>query len=82
MILGPSGSSKSSFLRAGLLPRMQRDDREFLVLGGGVCRLSGLSVRHVRRIFRHRSLPECPCIAQNQRRGTAAIYSIPDLVEA
>lgn len=33
VILGPSGSGKSSFLRAGLLPRLQRDDREFLVLG-------------------------------------------------
>jgi hypothetical protein len=33
VILGPSGSGKSSFLRAGLVPRMQRDDREFLVLG-------------------------------------------------
>ena len=32
VILGPSGSGKSSFLRAGLIPRMQRDDREFLVL--------------------------------------------------
>jgi hypothetical protein len=33
VILGPSGSGKSSFLRAGLVPRLQRDDREFLVLG-------------------------------------------------
>ena len=32
VILGPSGTGKSSFLRAGLIPRMQRDDREFLVL--------------------------------------------------
>jgi hypothetical protein len=32
VILGPSGTGKSSFLRAGLVPRMQRDDREFLVL--------------------------------------------------
>ena len=32
VILGPSGSGKSSFLRAGLIPRLQRDDREFLVL--------------------------------------------------
>ncbi|NKY42664.1 TIR domain-containing protein [Nocardia cerradoensis] len=31
-ILGPSGSGKSSFLRAGLLPRLAREDRRFLVL--------------------------------------------------
>jgi WD40 repeat protein len=33
VVLGPSGSGKSSFLRAGLIPRLQRDDRRFLVLG-------------------------------------------------
>ncbi|MEV0246218.1 NACHT and WD repeat domain-containing protein [Nocardia sp. NPDC050712] len=31
-ILGPSGTGKSSFMRAGLLPRLARDDREFVVL--------------------------------------------------
>ena len=33
VVLGPSGSGKSSFLRAGLIPRLQREDRRFLVLG-------------------------------------------------
>jgi formylglycine-generating enzyme required for sulfatase activity len=32
VILGASGSGKSSFLRAGLLPRLKRDDRHFLPL--------------------------------------------------
>lgn len=31
-ILGPSGVGKSSFLRAGVLPRLQRDDRHFLTM--------------------------------------------------
>jgi hypothetical protein len=33
VVLGPSGSGKSSFLRAGLIPRLQHEDRRFVVLG-------------------------------------------------
>ena len=32
VILGASGAGKSSFLRAGITPRLMRDDRNFLVL--------------------------------------------------
>ncbi|MFD6394030.1 TIR domain-containing protein [Nocardia sp. NPDC060259] len=32
VILGPSGVGKSSFLRAGMLPRVHRDDRRFLTM--------------------------------------------------
>ena len=32
VILGASGAGKSSFLRAGLFPRLKRDDRNFLPL--------------------------------------------------
>jgi WD40 repeat protein len=32
VVLGPSGTGKSSFLRAGLMPRLQRDDRHYCVL--------------------------------------------------
>ena len=32
VILGPSRVGKSSFLRAGLLPRLQRDDRRYLTM--------------------------------------------------
>jgi hypothetical protein len=33
VVLGPSEAGKSSFLRAGLLPRLRREDRRFPPLG-------------------------------------------------
>jgi hypothetical protein len=33
VVLGQAGSGKSSFLRAGLIARLQRDDRNFVMLG-------------------------------------------------
>src|SRR5205085_2631130 len=33
VVLGPSGTGKSSFLRAGLMPRLAREDRRFALLG-------------------------------------------------
>ena len=44
VVLGASGAGKSSFLRAGLLPRLARDDRHFLplpVLRPGRAAISG-----------------------------------------
>ncbi|MBF0173688.1 MAG: toll/interleukin-1 receptor domain-containing protein [Magnetococcales bacterium] len=32
VVLGASGSGKSSFLRAGILPRLRRKDRDFIIL--------------------------------------------------
>jgi WD40 repeat protein len=32
VVLGASGAGKSSFLRAGMVPRLQKDDRSYLVL--------------------------------------------------
>jgi hypothetical protein len=33
VVLGPSGSGKSSFLPAGIVPRLRREDRHYLLLG-------------------------------------------------
>jgi formylglycine-generating enzyme required for sulfatase activity len=61
VILGASGAGKSSFLRAGLLPRLERDDRNFLplpVLRPGRAALTGETglVRSLETAFQLRGL--------------------------
>ena len=46
VILGASGAGKSSFLRAGLLPRLSRDDRNFLPLPVVRPDRAALTVKH------------------------------------
>jgi hypothetical protein len=65
VVLGPSGSGKSSFLRAGLIPRLQREDRRFVVLGvarperNALTGQGGLAtaIHDARRAFNLRGVP-------------------------
>lgn len=61
-ILGASGSGKSSFLRAGIWPRLARDDRHFLplpVIRPGTASISGAAgmVASLEAAFRDRGRP-------------------------
>jgi TIR domain len=65
VVLGPSGSGKSSFLRAGLIPRLQRDDRHFRVLGIVRPERNALTGEH--GLPRPSTPPAKPCISEARR---------------
>ena len=88
VILGASGSGKSSFLRAGLWPRLKRDDRAWLPLPIVRPRargdLGGLWSRGVARPDRRRTIPSLaiaifrsPILSARARRRQC--ISIPKL---
>ena len=75
VILGASGAGKSSFLRAGLLPRLARDDRNFLPLPispagarGAVSGETGL-MRAWKRRLQGRDRPDRASARARSRRG-------------
>ncbi len=82
VILGASGAGKSSFLRAGILPRLQRDDGNFLVLAGGATGTSSNKWRGWVGPFDRNGEPgagACTYTGRHQshdlRRGTSASAS-------
>ncbi|MBF0155893.1 MAG: TIR domain-containing protein [Magnetococcales bacterium] len=82
VILGASGSGKSSFLRAGILPRLQRDDRHFLALpvirpGQAVIEETNHGLISVlERTFRQRRIPiNRAAIRENLQGETTALLT-------
>jgi len=76
VILGASGSGKSSFMRAGLWPRLKRDDRHFLTLPvirperSAITGQNGL-LESLEKAFREYKVP-------NTRAGLRAALTKPD----
>ncbi|TDR89888.1 toll/interleukin-1 receptor domain-containing protein [Enterovirga rhinocerotis] len=79
VILGASGAGKSSYLRAGLLPRLARDDRTFLSLpvirpgGGAVSGEAGLLASIESAFQAHRIPLSRAAIRQAIAAGGAAL---------
>lgn len=76
VILGASGAGKSSFLRAGLWPRLKRDDRHFLpmpVVRPELAAISGHSgfLESLEKAY-------CQCKAPKTRAELRAILEKPD----
>ncbi len=77
VVLGPSGSGKSSFLRAGLIPRLQREDRWFVVLGIMRPERNALTGDHSLAAAIHAARQALQCRAHHWGRLKAPAFQIP-----